>query len=120
MQKYKNAIACAAAIGLLLTRIIYYVVEVRRYTTENAEPFYIFLRYGIAAIAIWQAVRLFLADKAILIALTLCAVAIIVNPFHDVHFDEDEYATLYAIMTLPFIAAAVEDILYVRKAKKEQ
>lgn len=117
MQKYKNAIACAIGVGLLLTRTVYYEFVT---SVESPADFYVYLQWAIMAVAVWQAVRLFLVDRAVLVAITLCAVAIVANPFVETHITERAYARIYAIMTLPFIAAAVEDILYVRKAKKKQ
>lgn len=87
-----------ASIGLLLTR------PICRWTMGYGEPeeIYIFIRWGVALIAIWQAIRLFRAKRAFYVAILLCASAIILNPLRDVDIDEDVYAWLYAIMTFPF------------------
>ena len=93
-----NVTLCIISIVLLLTR------PVCRWTMGRGEPeeIYIYIRWGVALVAIWQAVRLFRVKRAFYVAILLCASAIILNPFANVRMDKDVYAWIYAAMSIPF------------------
>lgn len=95
------------AIALLLTRTVLYAIH----GYGEPEEIYIFIRWAVAPIALWQAITLFRAKRAFYVALALCAAAIILNPLHNVSLYSETYAVIYAVLTLPFIASAITEAL---------
>lgn len=86
------------SIILLLVRPICHMC-MRGYEPDEI---YIYIRYSVAAIAIWQAIRLFRTKNDFYLAIALCFVVIVLNPFQDVSLRNSTFAWLYACMTIPF------------------